>query len=104
MHTFIWPTDATYGDVATNYLNYVLHHFGRESTVGFDGYDNVMSTKRAEQNRRTQANTSADVILGQSTNVTDSQASVLANRKNKTQLINMVKERLNSEGNKCCQS
>ena len=55
--------------------------------MGFDGYNNVMSTKIGQQNRWAQSNASADLVLVEST---DSQASILSNRNNTSQLIIMV--------------
>ena len=101
LHIVTWPTDATYGDVAAHYLNYVLKWYGQYQIVGFDGYNNVMSTKIGQQNRWAQSNASADLVLVEST---DSQASILSNRNNTSQLIIMVQELLTLEGIKCYQS
>ena len=79
LHIVTWPTDSTYKDVAAHYLNYVLKWYGQYHIVGFDGYNNVMSTKIGQQNRWAQSNASADLVLVEST---DSQAAILSNRNN----------------------
>ena len=68
----------------------MLQNYGRNCTICFDGYTDVsMSTKVAEQNHRSVKNTSADIVFDPNTPVTNNQLSVLANRTNKSRLIDL---------------
>ena len=42
LHSYTWPTDSTYGDIAANYVRLVIRYYGRESTVCLDGYNDAM--------------------------------------------------------------
>ena len=54
LQSVIWPVECTYADVCHSYVKYVLQNYGRSCTICFDGYTDLsMSTKVAEQNRRT---------------------------------------------------
>ena len=64
----------------------------------------MISATIGKQNRRAQSNASADLVLVESTVITDSQASILSNRNNTSQLIIMVQELLTLEGIKCYQN
>lgn len=105
LHSVTWPLNCSYGDVCANYVSYVINNYGTDCTVCFDGYTNVsMSTKVAEQNRRGDPNASADVIFDETTSVTNSRQSILANRNNKARIISKVMEGLRAECVRCCQS
>lgn len=62
-----WSADATYiNQVRDHYISYVIiDHYGSEVVVVFeiDGYGSVLSTKNAEQQRRVQQKTSADIVF-----------------------------------------
>ena len=64
----------------------------------------MQHTKTIEQNIRIELNTPVYVVLAESTLVTDSQASILGNWHNKSQLIGIVKQWFYPEGIKCYQS
>ena len=92
-----------YGDICNTYVSYVLNTFGK-CTVCFDGYY-ATSTKFAEQNQHGLFHTvSADMIVDFEHPVTTNQRSFLANRTNKSQLIEEVKLQLSSKGVKCQQA
>ena len=97
------PVERTY-DVCDTYVKHVLQNYGRNCTICFDGHTDLsMSTKVAEQNCCSVKNTSADIVFDPNTPVTNNQHSVLANRTNKSQITEQLKERLISEGVACCQ-
>ena len=105
LHNVTWPLNCSYGDVIENYVRHAINNYGRDCTVCFDGYTDVSkSTKVAEQNRRADHSVSADVIFDGNTPVVNSQHSALANRNNKTLIIDKVMERLKAEGVSCSQS
>lgn len=100
-----WPDKCTYDDVCDNYVKHVLRNYGKDCTICFDGYTDLsMSTKVGEQNRRSVKNSSADIVFASNTPVTNNQYSVLANRTNKSWVIQQLKKRFISEGVACCQS
>lgn len=101
-----WPTDldgCTYGDVCDKYVSHVVNSYGK-CTVCFDGYA-TMSTKVAEQNRRSLRQTiSADVVVELHRPISTDQRSFLANRTNKSRLIEEVKQKLTVKGVTCLQA
>ena len=101
-----WPTDldcCTYGDVCNTHVSYVLSKFGK-CTVCFDGYQ-TMSNKVVEQNRRTLChNVSTDIVVDLKRPISTNQRSFLANRKNKSRLIEEIMFKLSTEGVPCLQA
>ena len=87
LHKVIWSTPSSYGDISQMYITYVLKHYGVGTTVVFDGYSDVISTKVVEQSRRAQRNMSSDIIFDDNTPTRTSQASFLSNSHNKSRLI-----------------
>jgi len=73
-----WPVDATYDQVCDQYTSYVLDHYGPETVIVFDGYGSASSTKAAEQKRRAQQNTSADIVFELNMKTTTSKKAFLA--------------------------
>src|SRR6218665_3188052 len=51
LHAVIWPPDATYDKICNSYVSYVRHHFGLNTVVVFDGYENSNSTKQANKSQ-----------------------------------------------------
>ena len=83
-----WRTYLAECNMASwTYVKHVLQNYGRNC---FDGYTDLsMSTKVAEQNHRCVKSTSADIVFDPNTPVTNNQHSVLANRTNKSRLIDL---------------
>ncbi|MES9880176.1 MAG: hypothetical protein ABW185_04765 [Sedimenticola sp.] len=101
-----WPTDiegCTYGNICDTHVSHVLSSYGK-CTVCFDGYA-TMSTNVVEQNRRSlRQTTSADIVVDLHRPISTDQRSFLANRTNKSALIELVKEKLTAEGVVCLQA
>ena len=45
---------ADYSEVCDSYVDYVIKHYGKGTTVVFDGYDGTPSTKDTTRVHRTQ--------------------------------------------------
>ena len=52
LHSTIWDSAATYGDIVDDYVKYVNTHYPGKVTVVFDGYSGSETTKSIEQRRR----------------------------------------------------
>ena len=98
LQSVVWPQPSTYASVCQTYISYVLRHYGAQSTVVFDGYGNVTSTKVAEQTRRAQKCISSDIIFEETMPTTTSQTAFLANSNNKKRLIQMLSEKMLAAG------
>ena len=96
---------STYQQVLASYSEYLRKYVSRNSIVVFDGYSqNGMSTKFAEQQRRTTPNCAHTTLFELEHIVGDSQNNFLANRQNKARLISMLIEHLGKENIRCVQS
>ncbi len=87
LHSVVWPQPVTYKAVCETYTTYVLHHYTAGATVVVDGYNGSVSTKSAEQARRSKLSTSAEIMLSPNLSTTTSQTSFLGNGNNKNRLI-----------------
>ena len=94
LHTVIWSTPSTYGDICQSYISYILKNYGAGSTVVFDGYGSENSTKVVEQRRRAQHHMSSDILFDDNTPTTNSQSSFLSNVNNKARLIQALIEKM----------
>ena len=103
LHVVPWPADGTYRDVCLTYISYVEHHYGQNTTVVFDGYSNMHSTKSAEQRRRAALTPSADIIFELDMKATTPKTSFLANNNNKARLIDKLMLELQHIGINCKQ-
>ena len=63
LHAVVWQKQSTYRVVCEAYKTYIIKHYHEDATVVFDGYAGLPSTKPAEQNRRAETCTSADVLF-----------------------------------------
>ena len=75
------------------YVKYIARHFGEFAVVVFDGYMNGPTIKDYEHDRRS-CKACPDYVFDESTPVCCSQASFLANEKNKMQFVTLLKQRL----------
>ena len=103
LHVVPWPADGTYSDVCLTYISYVEHHYGQNTTVVFDGYNNMHSTKSAEQRRRAALTPSADIIFELDMKATTPKKSFLINNNNKARLIDKLMLELQHNGINCKQ-
>ena len=95
LHHEVWPQSAkTYGDVCDHYVEKLLKNYGKSSSLVFDGYDDIYSTKKCEQIRRkvNQKDKISPNILNLSPDLplSTNQTSFLSNDFNKQQLIAML--------------
>ena len=65
LHTVPWAADdkCTYKDECREYVSYKLRYYGENAMEVFDGYNDVTSTKIAEQQGRATQCTSAEIIF-----------------------------------------
>src|SRR5277367_409196 len=98
LHQVVWPKPATYGQVCSAYVSFVVTHYGSGTTVVFDGYDGPCTTKNVELGRRTSRANCASVVFDLNTTVSASQGDFLSNAGNKRRLINQLIPKLNSVG------
>ena len=103
LHVVPWPADGTYRDVCLTYISYVQHHYGQNTTVVFDGYSNMHSTKIAEQRRRAALTPSANIIFELDMKANTPKKSFLANNNNKARLIDKLMLELQHIGINCKQ-
>jgi len=62
LYRVVWLETGTYLDIVNHYLKYVERHFGKQTTIVFDGYGSGPSVKDHEHIRRvTQASPDIDV-------------------------------------------
>ncbi|KAL8606327.1 hypothetical protein ACOMHN_050807 [Nucella lapillus] len=104
LHSVKWPAGSTYDQVCDEYVAHVLNSYGKVSTVIFDGYNDIMSTKVAEQQRRAIKNVSPDILFELDMSVTTHQNLFLANHRNKARLITKLMPKLESSDVTCSQS
>ena len=83
LQTVKWPTPATYQEIYDVYRAFVIKKIGTSATIVFDGYDCYLSTKSAEQMRRSKKNTSAKIEISSNLPVTVKQSEFLGNAHNK---------------------
>ena len=96
LHRVVWHRNESFAAICTNYIQYVKRHYGSNSIIIFDGYPAdpaKKNTKSAERLLRSQAQASADVLFDESMIATFTQARFLANEKNKSRFISMLKKR-----------
>ena len=98
LRTVKWPTLASYQEIYDVYRAFVIKNFGTSATIVFDGYDCYLSTKSAEQMRRSKKNTSANIEISSNLPVTVKQSEFLGNAHNKKQLIFALSNILQREG------
>lgn len=99
LRAVVWPRPATYKDICEAYVQHVIRRYGSNATVVFDGYEaGLMSTKSAEQQRRTTGKTSPTLTVRADIVVSTAQANFLGNGQNKTNLIHLLKPALEEKG------
>ena len=98
LHKVCWPK-TTYSAVIDEYVDFLKRNFNSYATVMvvFDGYEDKMSTKAQEHDRRA-GKTSATVSISPGGKVTTSRELFLSNPSNKDQLIKMLASAFKKEG------
>ncbi|KAJ8887936.1 hypothetical protein PR048_007420 [Dryococelus australis] len=89
---------SLFSSICEQYVSYLISHYSANSAVVFDGYEDVNSSKRAEQKRRGTSKTSVDVNFYENMLVTVQWENFLANEKSKTKLIELLVETLTARG------
>lgn len=104
LHKVLWPS-TTYEAVINEYINYVKRTYRSYSSVVivFDGYEDEMSIKTQEHDRRS-GKTSATVTISKEAKVTSNRELFLSNPSNKDQLIKILSYAFQNEGFETCQS
>ena len=87
----VWKEDKTFSELCQLIIEFVLKHYGKNSTIVFDGYESQTSTKRAEQKRRAIKKSSPDLLFQPDGKPTTSQDKFLQNSNNKSRFINLVR-------------
>ncbi|KAJ8880946.1 hypothetical protein PR048_017419 [Dryococelus australis] len=98
LHRVKWNVGTKFSSICEHYVSYLINHCGANSAVVFDGYEDVNSTKCAEQKQRVISKTSVDVNFDGNMLATVQQENFLANEKNKTKLIELLVETLTARG------
>ena len=93
-----WPTTgtATYGEICNLYCRYVKRKY-QQPVIVFDGYSTV-TTKSMTQKRRSGNKIASTVTFTEDMKATIKKEQFLANGKNKEQLIQMLRQKLNQNG------
>lgn len=98
LHRVHWPDGSSYDDVLEAYLGYVKRNFN-DPIVVFDGYVHTAdNTKAAEQKRRYGNAGSSEILFTDAMGVTVSREVFLANKKNKSRLIEKLTDRFMNDG------
>ncbi|KAJ8896091.1 hypothetical protein PR048_001433 [Dryococelus australis] len=98
LHIVKWNVGTKYSSICEQYVSYLINHYGTNYAVVFYGYEDVNSTKHAEQKYRGTSKTSVDVNFYENMLTTVQQENFLANEKNKTKLIELLVETLTARG------
>lgn len=98
LHAVTWAENATYGTIIEQYIQHVLHHYGENVTIVFDGYPEVPTAKDEEQRRRSAKVGSCTVEFELHTKCFNKKEAFLSNKFNKKRLINKLAEKLNEKG------
>ncbi|KAJ8889443.1 hypothetical protein PR048_008942 [Dryococelus australis] len=98
LHGVKWNVGTKSSSICEQYVSYIINHYGANSAVVFDGYEDLNSTKRTEQKQRGTSKTSVDVNIDENMLASVQQENFLANEKNKTKLIELLVETLTARG------
>lgn len=104
LRKYIWCDDDTFHQICLQYITYIQNHYSRKATVVFDGYDDPISTKKAEQKRRAAKGTAPDLLFTCDMKPTTSQTNFMHNGKNKSRLISMLKDYCKETDISTCQA
>ena len=102
MHRVKWRGKGTYKDVAEEYSKYITSKYNK-CTLVFDGYSSVPSIKDHEPGSR-KGKSAADIKLFETMTSHPKQHEFLANDRNKSQFIDLLKQYLSQDGQNVKQS
>lgn len=99
LHKVVWPLGETYEDVFELYVKYIVSHYGINSVIVFDGYENNdIGVKSYERLRRSKGSKSTVVMFDKDMTIIINQEKFLSNNKNKSRLISFLSDHLVKAG------
>ena len=94
-----WPVNITYREICTEYVKYVVHHFGENCILVLDGYDDLANnTKSHEHLLRAGKVTSCELQFELDMKTVTNQEAFLANCINKSRLLTKLKPHFLTKG------
>lgn len=98
LHRVHWSKDMEFKVIGDEYVKYVRRNYGSAFIV-FDGYEETLSVKSTEHERRSLKNRIAcDVVVKEENQMPYHKERFLSNPRNKSRLISYVSTRLNDDG------
>lgn len=98
LHKLVWQKPATYKDICAQYVNYVIHCYGANCVIVFDGYDEThFSTKGLLQKSRSKQSRVVDLIIPDTT-IPCTQEEFLRNSENKKKFIALLTDCFHEKG------
>jgi hypothetical protein len=98
LHRVHWSKGMQFKSIGDEYVNYVRRNYGLAFVV-FDGYEETMSVKSTEHERRAMKNrSSCDVVISEENEVPYTKERFLSNFRNKAGLISLLSTRLTADG------
>jgi len=97
LHRVKWQQGGTYAGIVHQYVQYVVTHFGSNTTIVFDGYCNGQATKDHEHERRS-LKAAPDVVFDENKPAYNNQSAYLTNEHNKKALVDSINHHLQSTG------
>ncbi|GBM26072.1 hypothetical protein AVEN_12836-1 [Araneus ventricosus] len=98
LHRVKWNVGCKFSSICDQYVSHLIKHYGEKCIVIFDGYSDANNIKLAEQRRRGTTKMSVDINFEETMTVTVQQEHFLASGRNKTRLIQLLRQKMNSEG------
>ncbi|GBN83661.1 hypothetical protein AVEN_78357-1 [Araneus ventricosus] len=84
--------------ICDQYVSYLIKHYGEKCIVNFEGYGDANNTKLAEHRRRSTTEMSVDINFEETVTVTVQQEHFLANGRNRTRHIHLLRQKITSKG------
>jgi hypothetical protein len=97
LHEVKWQPGGVFEDIFHQHVQFIVHHFGRNVRVVFDGYDSGPTTKDHEHLRRS-TKAAPTVVFYYSTPAYSNQAAFLANQQNKKAFVDQLMQHLIAAG------
>lgn len=101
LHKVVWRKGAYFSFICQQYVDYVKKYYKEQAVIVFDGYsDDIVkkSTKTAERLRRSTKSIATETLFDEMMQVTVNQEKFLANEKNKSRLIEVLKQKFELDG------
>ena len=100
LHKVPWQKGSTYDVICSNYIKYVLKHYG-EDTIVFDGYDGTPSTKDTAHIRRSKGKLGKPVVVTGNMRLNMTKQDFLLNLTNKQTFITILGDKMNNSKLRC---